>query len=87
MPKFYRILLLLEIVKGKGFEYDNIHVQYELKLPKYVKVLEGKDELVGSTHSSLKYDGSWNFGHCHCLTLDIENELDVSEEGSMIRIF
>lgn len=81
IPKYHRVLLLLEIVKGQDFEYDNIHVQFEINLPKYVKVVEGLDELAGSTHSSLKYENSWNFGHCHCLTLDIEDELDVSEDG------
>lgn len=72
--------MLLEIVDGENFEYDNIHVQYEIKIPNYARVIDGETE--GSTHSSLKYENKWNFGHCHSITLDIDDELELINEGT-----
>lgn len=72
IPKFCRIALLMEIVDGRDFEFDNIHVQFKVKLPKFVKLVEGS--LEGTTHSSLKNDFQWNFGLCHSLVLDIDDE-------------
>ncbi|CAO1421031.1 unnamed protein product [Diamesa tonsa] len=79
-PKYCRILLLLEIVNAKDFEYDNLHVQFKIRIPKYVKVLDG--ELEGSTHSSMKQNDQWNFGYCHSVTLDIEDEFMISQSES-----
>lgn len=75
-PKFCRILLLIEIIDGTDFDYDNLHVRYHIKLPKFVKVIEGNIE--GSTHSSFKNDTKWNFGFCHSLVLDIDDEFFLS---------
>ena len=79
-PKYCRILLLLEIVNAKDFEYDNLHVQFKIRTPKYVKLLDG--ELKGSTHSSMKQNDQWNFGYCHSVTLDIEDEFLISQSES-----
>lgn len=75
-PKFCRIVLLIEIIDGRDFEFDNIHVQFEIKLPTFVKLVEGK--LVGSTHSSFKGEDRWNFGYCHSLVLDVDDEFMIS---------
>lgn len=75
-PKFCRILLLMEIHDGFGFEYDNLHVRLEMKIPKFVRVVEGS--LEGSTHSSFKQNNVWNFGHCHSLILDIDDEFSLT---------
>lgn len=75
-PKFCRIVLLLEIIDGRDFEYDNIHVQFVIKLPTFVKLVEGN--LCGTTHSSLRNEDHWNFGYCHCLVLDIDDEFMMS---------
>lgn len=75
-PKFCRIVFLLEIIDGTNFEYDNIHVQFQIKLPKFVKVVEGA--LNGATHSSAKNGDVWNYGFCHSLVLDIDDEFLLS---------
>jgi hypothetical protein len=85
VPKFCRIILMMEIIDGKHFEFDNIHVQFEIKIPKFVKIVEGI--LDGTTHSSYKNDdGSWNFGYCHCIVLDIDDELMSTKELDLIKI-
>lgn len=75
-PKFCRIVLMLEIVDGLGFEYDNLHVQFRIKLPKFVRLVDGA--LEGSTHSSLRNSELWNFGFCHSLVIDIDDEFSLS---------
>lgn len=75
-PKYCRIVLLVEIIEGWDFEYDNLHVRYQVKLPKFVKVVEG--DLNGSTHSSLKNKTLWNFGFCFSLVFDIDDEFFLS---------
>lgn len=74
LPK-NRILLLLEIITAEMFEYDNIHVQYEIKLPNNMKLVEGF--LEGSTHSSFRNGKIWHFGYCTSLVLDIEDEVSL----------
>lgn len=75
-PKFCRIVLLIEIIEGWDFEYDNLHVRYKVKLPKFVKVVEG--DLNGSTHSSFKNKTLWSFGFGFSLVLDIDDEFFLS---------
>lgn len=75
-PKFCRVVLLMEIIDGIDFEYDNIHIQFHIKLPKFVKVVEGC--LNGSTHSSMKNGNVWNFGFCHSLVIDFDDEFLLS---------
>lgn len=76
-PKFCRIVLMLEIIDGQHFEYDNIHVQFNIILPNFIKLVEGK--LAGATHSSFKNEHHfWNFGYCHSLVLDIDDEFLLS---------
>lgn len=75
-PKFCRVVLLLEIIDGTNFEFDNLHVQFEIKIPKCVKVVEG--DLNGATHSSMKNGHTCNFGFCHCLVLDVDDEFSLS---------
>lgn len=75
-PKFCRVVLLLEIIDGSDFEFDNLHVQFQIKLPRFVKVVEGN--LDGATHSSMKNGHVWNFGLCHCLVLDVDDEFSLS---------
>lgn len=79
LPKFCRIVLLMEIIEGWAFEYDNLHVRYEIKLPRFVKVVEGN--LIGSTHSSFKNKAHWNFGLCESFVLDIDDEFCFSSKG------
>lgn len=76
-PKFCRIVLLLEIVDGVNFEFDNLHVQFSIKLPKFCRLVEGN--LRGSTHSSYAVNGKWNFGYCHSLMFDIDDEFLISQ--------
>ena len=75
-PKFCRVVFLLEIIDATEFEHDNLHVQFQVKLPKFVKVIEGN--LDSATHSSMKNGDVWNFGFCHCLVLDVDDEFSLS---------
>ncbi|KAG5671250.1 hypothetical protein PVAND_001459 [Polypedilum vanderplanki] len=76
-PKFCRIVLLMEIESARFFDHDNLHVQFKFKLPNFVRVIEGKVE--GATHSSYKNEKNiWNFGYCHCLVIDIDDEFLIS---------
>ncbi|XP_055529530.1 tectonic-like complex member Mks1 isoform X2 [Wyeomyia smithii] len=72
-----RFLIMLEILSALQFPYDNIFVRYSFILPVETKVLDGP--LGGSTHSSKKTHGVWNFGHCHELLIDIPESKDVNE--------
>lgn len=75
-PKYCRIVLMMEIVSGVNFEYDNVHVQFKINLPKCVKVIDGI--LEAATHSSFRNGTVFNFGYCHCLVLDIDDEFLMS---------
>lgn len=75
-PKFCRVVLLLEIIEVREFGFDNIHVRYAIKLPKYAKIIDG--QLTGSSHSSNKQGNIWKIGHCHSLVVDIDDEFLVS---------
>jgi len=86
-PK-HRNLLLLEIISAENFEYDNIHVQYEIKLPKNMKLVEGL--LEGSTHSSFKRnEKTWHFGYCCSIVFDIDDEISLlsMESEKIVIIF
>ena len=76
-PKFCRIVLLMEIIDARDFDFDHIHVQFSIKLPKFAKLVEGN--LKGSTHSSLANENLWNFGYCYCLVIDIDDEFSMSK--------
>lgn len=76
-PKFCRVVLLLEIVDATNFEFDNLHVQFAIKLPKFFRLIEG--ELQGSTHSSYAANGKWNFGYCHSIIFDVDDEFQLSQ--------
>lgn len=75
-PKFCRLIFMLEIISARDFEFDNIHVRFMVKIPKFVKVVEGI--LEASTHSSIRKDDTWNIGYCHSLILDIDDEFFMS---------
>lgn len=77
LPKFCRIVLLLEIVDATDFEFDNLHVQFAIKLPKFCRLVEG--DLRGTTHSSYGARGKWNFGYCHSVIFDIDDEFLISQ--------
>lgn len=75
--KFFRMVLMIEILDGWDFEFDNIHVQYRIKVPSFMKIIDGN--LEGSTHSSFKSEDKWNFGFCHSIILDIDDEFTISK--------
>lgn len=75
-PKFSRTVLMLEIIRGKDFEYDNIHVQFNIRLPKFAKIIEGVQD--ASTHSVYRAEDYWNFGYCHAIIFDIDDEFFMS---------
>jgi hypothetical protein len=77
-PKFCRILLLIEILNANNFDYDNLHVQFKIRLPKFCRILEG--ELNGTTHSTYKHHNVWNFGYCHSIIIDIDDEFMLSQK-------
>lgn len=76
-PKFCRIVLMMEIIDACDFEFDNIHVRFHIKLPKFAKLVDGN--LKGSTHSSVANENVWNFGFCHSLVFDIDDEFLMSK--------
>lgn len=56
----------MEIQSAQDFEYDNIHVKYEIILPNKCTLVNGN--LIGSTHSSSRSlidNNVWLIGHCH----------------------
>ncbi|XP_053683794.1 tectonic-like complex member MKS1 [Sabethes cyaneus] len=72
-----RFLMLLEILSGSDFSYDNVFVRFWFTLPVEAKVIEGFID--GSTHSSKKTHGVWNYGHCHELLLKIPESNNTNE--------
>lgn len=75
-PKFSRTVLMMEIVRGKDFEFDNVHVRFNIKLPKFAKLIEGIEQ--ASTHSVYRAGDFWNFGYCHVIIFDIDDEFLLS---------
>lgn len=64
------VLLFLEIESAERFEYDNIHVRYNIVLPNRCELLDGLTE--GSTHSCRRgavSQGRFNIGYCHELMI------------------
>lgn len=60
-----KVNLFFQIVSGTGFEYDNIHVRFTIKIPPTAEPIDVKS-LSGSTQSSLKNSkGVWHFSLCH----------------------
>lgn len=56
---------------AEHFEYDDIHIKYEIHVPDDCQTIDGTAQLKGCTHSSRRsaIDGCWSFGYCHELTL------------------
>ncbi|XP_063696561.1 tectonic-like complex member MKS1 [Culicoides brevitarsis] len=66
-----RAFLLFQIVQGKGFEYDNLHVKFNIGIPPTTEAIHETGILYGSTHSSYKNSkGLWNFSYCHEIALE-----------------
>lgn len=63
------VMLFLEIESAECFEYDNIHVRYNIVLPNRCELLDGLIE--GSTHSCRKgaLQKRFNVGYCHELMI------------------
>lgn len=76
-----RAFLFLQIVKAQGFEYDNIHVNFNLSIPPTTEVLSESGKLHGSTHSSYKNTstGFWHFSYCHEIALECCNGFKLND--------
>lgn len=63
------VLLFLEIESAEQFEYDNIHIRYDIVLPNRCELMDGLVQ--GSTHSCRKGCDQQrsNVGYCHELML------------------
>lgn len=71
---------------AKHFEYDSIHISYEIHIPDNCNTIDGTAQLKGCTHSSRRnvIDGCWSFGYCHELTLSCR--LDCLLQGMVVYI-
>ncbi|XP_055304970.1 tectonic-like complex member Mks1 isoform X2 [Sitodiplosis mosellana] len=69
--KYATVCLYFEIQMAENFEYDAIHIKYEIHLPDDCQTIDGMSQLKGCTHSSRRdaIDGCWLIGYCHELTL------------------
>lgn len=67
---------------AQRFEYDDIHVKYEIHIPDECQTIDGRTQLSGCTHSSQRnlIDGCWLIGYCHELTLSCK--LDCLFKGT-----
>lgn len=75
-----RAFLLFQIVKGTGFEYDNLHVKFNVSIPPTTETIHESGHLYGSTHSSYKNTtGTWNFSYCHEIALECTNGFKFSD--------
>lgn len=65
------VCFYFEIQMAEHFEYDDIHIKYEIHVPDDCQTIDGTAQLKGCTHSSRRsaIDGCWSFGYCHELTL------------------
>lgn len=72
---------------AKHFEYDSIHISYEIHIPDNCNTIDGTAQLKGCTHSSRRnvIDGCWSFGYCHELTLSCR--LDCLLQGMVVCIY
>ncbi len=79
------VFLFIEIESAEGFEYDNIHVRYNVVLPNRCELLDGITD--GSTHSSRKgpVNESTNIGYCHEMMMLCHT--DYQWEGKINFIF
>lgn len=59
--------MYFEVHSAEYFEYDDIHVKYEIHMPADCKLIDGSAQLKGCTHSSQRstINGQWLIGHCH----------------------
>lgn len=73
-----------EIQMAQHFEYDDIHVKYEIHIPDECQTIDGRTQLIGCTHASQRnlIDGCWLIGYCHELTLSCK--LDGLFKGTHI---
>lgn len=74
---FQHAFLLFQIIDARGFEYDNIHVKFDVGIPPTTEVLDGL--LHASTHSSYKKRELWNFGYCHEIGLECMNGFRIDD--------
>jgi Meckel syndrome type 1 protein len=79
--KCQTVFLSLQFLSAKNFEYDNIHIRYQLNVPQQCKVLEGN--LRGSTHSSKKLGNLWNFGYCCDWSLQCSSDFNADDSISI----
>ncbi|XP_021704143.1 Meckel syndrome type 1 protein isoform X2 [Aedes aegypti] len=72
-----QFLVMLELISGENFSYDNTHVRFTFDLPIEAKIVNGFID--GCTHSSMKTDGKWQYSQCHELLLRIPERFDIGE--------
>lgn len=79
------VCLNFEIQMAQHFEYDDIHIKYEIHIPDDSQTIDGRVQLKGCTHSSRRnaIDGCWLIGYCHELTLSCK--LDCLLKGKLSR--
>lgn len=71
--------LLFQIVNGTGFEYDNLHVRFTVKIPPMTTPMN-ENCLLGSTHSSYKNSKNiWNFSFCHDVSLQSFDHFHIDD--------
>lgn len=76
------VCMNFEIQMAKNFEYDDIHIKYEMHLPDNCQTIDGSAQLKGCTHSVRRntIDGCWLIGFCHELTLSCKLDCLLSGE-------
>ncbi|XP_065095010.1 tectonic-like complex member Mks1 [Ochlerotatus camptorhynchus] len=77
-----QFMMLLEILSGRSFSYDNTHVRFTFDLPIESKIINGFID--GCTHSSKKTNGMWQYSHCHEVLLKIPENHDI---GDSVKIY
>lgn len=85
--QYATVCFYFEIQMAKHFEYDSIHISYEIHIPDNCNTIDGTAQLKGCTHSSRRnvIDGCWSFGYCHELTLSCR--LDCLLQGMVVYIY
>ena len=82
------MLILLEIKLAERFEYDNLHVRFNVHLPDRCEITNDSDGLYGSTQSSTKIRNSssdlsinkWHIGFCHELDICCKDDFQYNGE-------
>lgn len=69
--QYATICFYFEISTAKHFEYDDIHIKYDISLPDACDIIDDNGQRKGSTHSSRRNrcNGRWLIGYCHELTI------------------